>query len=169
MAKKKKEKVKEELDDDGFGDLEDDLFEDDKVEIAVPKISKDKEESAPAVEEGVEGISDEEEEEEDLPYEEEIELPDYKYLDVDIVKGDGNDYELLLEGQSHGLLNIMVKHLLEVEGVQIAAYKVIRIEPPKIFIRLSDEKYKIKKIISSAIDTLRAEVIKVQEVFQKLM
>ena len=82
-----------------------------------------------------------EEEEEEFEIEEEPRFPDYKYLNLEINKGLGeNDYEISIEGQSHGFCNILVKHLLEIEGVNIAAYKVNNVELPKIFIRLENLK-----------------------------
>jgi DNA-directed RNA polymerase subunit L len=51
--------------------------------------------------------------------------------------------------------------------VNSAAYKITRINPPEIFIRLEDG-YKVKKILFKAIENLRAEVTEVQKVFKKL-
>ncbi len=79
-----------------------------------------------------------------------------------------DDYTLTVEGQSHGFCNIFVQQLLETEGVNSAAYKITKIEPPEIFIRLENG-YEIKKILFNAIETLRAEVGKVEKVFKKLM
>jgi len=79
-----------------------------------------------------------------------------------------DDYTLSVEGQSHGFCNIYVQHLLETEGVNSAAYKITRIVPPEIFIRLEDG-YEIKKILYNAIEKLRAEVGKVEKLFKKLM
>ncbi|MFW9987744.1 MAG: RpoL/Rpb11 RNA polymerase subunit family protein, partial [Candidatus Odinarchaeota archaeon] len=112
----------------------------------------------------------EEEEEEEFELEEEARFPDYKYLKVGINKGLGeNDYEVSIEGQSHGFCNILVKHLLEIKGVNIAAYKVNNVELPKIFIRLENLKdYKIKDILNKGIESLRGEVIEVQKLFKKL-
>ena len=78
-----------------------------------------------------------------------------------------NDYTLSVEGQSHGLCNILVQHLLNTEGVNSAAYKITRINPPEIFIRLEDG-FKVKSILFKAIESLRAEVTEVQKVFKKL-
>ena len=60
-----------------------------------------------------------------------------------------------------------MQHLLETEGVNSAAYKITKITPPEIFIRLEDG-YKIKKILFKAIETLRTEVSEVQKIFKKL-
>ncbi|MFX1338060.1 MAG: RpoL/Rpb11 RNA polymerase subunit family protein [Promethearchaeota archaeon] len=78
-----------------------------------------------------------------------------------------NDYELQIEGQSHGFCNIFVKHLLSIEGVNMAAYKYTRIDPAQIFIRL-EPGYKIKEIIQQGIESLREEVLDVQKIFKKL-
>jgi len=78
------------------------------------------------------------------------------------------DYVLSVEGQSHGFCNIFVQLLLETEGVNSAAYKITKLVPPEIFIRLEDG-YEIKKILYNVIETLRAEVGKVAKVFKKLM
>jgi DNA-directed RNA polymerase subunit L len=51
--------------------------------------------------------------------------------------------------------------------VNSAAYKITRINPPEIFIRLEDG-YEVKKILFKAIENLRAEVTEVQKVFKKL-
>ena len=75
-----------------------------------------------------------------------------------------------MEGQSHGFCNILVKHLLDTEGVNIAAYKVTGIEPPKIFIRLDNLKdYKIKDILHKSIESLRSKVVETQKLFKKLL
>ena len=67
------------------------------------------------------------------------------------------------------MLNILVKHLLLIEGVNVAAYKVTNIEPPTVFIRLENSKdYKIKDILYKGIESLRKEVIEVQKLFKKL-
>ena len=79
-----------------------------------------------------------------------------------------NDYELLLKGQSHGFCNIFVKHLLDIEGVNIAAYMITNIDPPKVFLRIQDG-FKVKDIIQKGISSLHDEVKSVEKVFQKLM
>jgi len=79
-----------------------------------------------------------------------------------------DDYTLFVEGQSHGFCNIFVQLLLDTEGVNSAAYKITKLVPPEIFIRLEDG-YDIKKILYKAIETLRTEVGKVEKVFKKLM
>ncbi|TET56555.1 MAG: hypothetical protein E3J52_11850 [Promethearchaeota archaeon] len=161
MAKKKAVKTEDTEEDDI-----DDLLEDEEIESVYPKIEEKEESvSAPAsLEETME------EEEEEFEIEEEAKFPDYKYLNVEIKKTQGeNDYEILLEGQSHGLLNILVKHLLLIEGVNVAAYKVTNIEPPTVFIRLENSKdYKIKDILYKGIESLRKKVIEVQKLFKKL-
>ena len=162
MAKKKAEKPEDELD-----DLEDELSDDDVSEY--PKISDKKEKEV------VPSSTDDndvelEEEEEVFEIEEEPRFPDYKHLKLNLTKKIGeNDYELVIEGQTHGFCNILVKHLLEIEGVNAAAYKVTGIVPSQIFIRLDEDKnYKIKDILYEAIESLREEVIEVQKLFQKL-
>ncbi len=161
MAKKKAVKTEDTEEDDI-----DDLLEDEEIESVYPKIEEKEESvSAPAsLEETME------EEEEEFEIEEEAKFPDYKYLNVEIKKTQGeNDYEILLEGQSHGLLNILVKHLLLIEGVNVAAYKVTNIELPTVFIRLENSKdYKIKDILYKGIESLRKKVIEVQKLFKKL-
>ena len=170
MAKKKVSKPKEEEED--LDEFDDDSIEDKEFEIALPKIDKkpaeDKEEPTPSAAVFPEISELEEEEELEFELEEEPEGPSYKHLSLEIKRtSKENDYELIIEGQSHGFCNILVKHLLDVEGVNIAAYKVTRIELPKIFIRLENG-YKIKDIIIKGIDTLREEVLKVQKLFQKI-
>ena len=170
MAKKKKIESKEEDFDDG--DLDD--FEDDEIEIAVPTIGKktpkeDTEQIQPKPALSSDEASEVEDYEEfEMEYEEE-EKPTYRYLNLILVKGPNeNDYELKIEGQSHGLLNVLVKHLLQIEGVNIAAYKVTGLEPAKIFIRL-EKGYNVKKILHQGIEALREEVAGVEKLFQKLL
>jgi DNA-directed RNA polymerase subunit L len=63
---------------------------------------------------------------------------------------------------------VLVKHLLNIEGVNAAAYQVTRIDPPMVFIRIEDGK-KIKNIIHKGIEALRKEVTEVEKLFSKLM
>ncbi len=161
MVKKKPVKSEDEIDEN----LEDDDLEDDELEF--PKIEKETEK----VEES-EGESDESEEEDsDIEIEEEgPRFPDYVYLDLNLIRAHGdNDFELMVEGQSHGFLNIFVRFLLETPGVTIAAYKITGIELPKIYIRLDNlTDYDIKKVLFKATESLREEVIRVQKIFQIL-
>jgi DNA-directed RNA polymerase subunit L len=167
MAKKKVVKP-EEVDEEDLDDLEDDIFDDDEVVGEYPKVSERKEkEEPPSVteDEDMELISEEE-----FELDEEARFPDYKHLKLKLTKTGGeDDYELIIEGQSHGFCNILVKHLLNTDGVNAAAYKVTGLVPAQIFIRLEDsEKYKIKDILYKTIETLREEVIEVQKIFKKL-
>ena len=162
MAKKKAEPKKEDIDID-----DEDLVDDEEIESHYPDLSdsKSKEESVTIA---VVDEEDEEEEEEGFEIEPE-ELPTYKFLTLALKRGfRDDDYTLSVEGQSHGFCNIYVQHLLETEGVNSAAYKITRIVPPEIFIRLEDG-YEIKKILYNAIEKLRAEVGKVEKLFKKLM
>jgi DNA-directed RNA polymerase subunit L len=164
MAKKKTIKAEDE---NGLDDLVDEVLEDEEIESIYPKM-KEKElvrPSPPSEEEIVEDLEEEFEEEEESRF------PDYKYLDVAIKKASGEyDYEITIEGQSHGFCNIFVKHLLKIEGVNIAAYKVNNVELPKIFVRLENSKnYKIKDILIKGIESLREEVLHVQKIFKKLL
>ncbi len=170
MAKKKnaKSKDEEEGEDSDFDDI--DSLEDLDDDTVFPEIKKELSEAkkAPAP------VSDEEEEEEE-EFEEDYEAElvqvkkDYKLVKPSIIKGENEyDYELLVEGQSHGFCNILVKHLLKTEGVNIAAYKITRIDPPKIFIRVNDG-YDVKDIIRNGMTSLQEEVKSVEKVFQKLM
>ncbi|MHA1275441.1 MAG: RpoL/Rpb11 RNA polymerase subunit family protein [Promethearchaeota archaeon] len=183
MAKKKNAKPLEENIED-IDDFNDEDFEDDEIEIAIPKIGKKTKEekiSAEPLEEKIapaevkkeeiegEAEEEEEEEEEEIDYGIVEEPVSYKYIDLKINKGvKEGDYELFVEGQSHGFCNIFIKHLLDVKGVNIAAYKITGLEPPKIFIRL-DNGYKIKDILYKAVENLRNEVKEVQKVFEKLL
>jgi DNA-directed RNA polymerase subunit L len=163
LAKKKAEPKEEKLD---SGDK--DLFDDEKIESHYPDVSNDsksKEESV-AID-----VVDEEEEEEEESYEVEPEPePTYKYLTLAMKKEGArdDDYVLSVEGQSHGFCNIFVQLLLEMEGVNSAAYKITKLVPPEIFIRLEDG-YKINEILYKTIEVLRTEVGKVEKVFKKLM
>ena len=164
MAKKKAEPKEEKLDSD-----DKDLFDDEKIESHYPDVSNDsksKEESVSI--DVVDDETEEEEEEESFEIEPEPE-PTYKFLTLALEKGVRDaDYVLSVEGQSHGFCNIFVQLLLETEGVNSAAYKITKLVPPEIFIRLEDG-FEIKKILYNTIETLRAEVGKVEKVFKKLM
>ncbi len=173
MAKKKSVKPKEEKDEE-FDELEDELLEDEDFESVYPKLEKETKEDDDKS--GIPSTVDNEVSEypeEELEYEmeeEEVKFPSYRYLNLKIKKDIGkNDYELIVEGQSHGFCNILVKHLLEIEGVNIAAYKDIKLEPSTIFIRLENsKKYKIKEILHKGIESLRDEVTEVHKLFKKI-
>ncbi|MFX1489999.1 MAG: RpoL/Rpb11 RNA polymerase subunit family protein [Promethearchaeota archaeon] len=169
MAKKKAVKHKEE--EEELDDIDDELLDDEEIIGEYPKVSTRSERSStssPIDEDNLEEIS---EEDLDFEIEEEPRFPDYKHLNLGLKRASGdNDYELTIEGQSHGFCNILVKHLLGTEGVEAAAYKVTGIEPPKVFIRLESKKSKtIKDILYEAIESLRKEVLEVQKLFQKLI
>ena len=156
MAKKKAVKTEDE-------DELDDFLEDEEIESVYPTLEEKKEE------ESITPLAEEIIEEEEFELEEEPRFPDYKYLNLELSKGQGdNDYELLLKGLSHGFCNILVKHLLNIEGVNIAAYKFTNISPATIYIRLEDN-YKIKDILHKGIESLRDEVLEVQKLFKKLI
>jgi len=166
MKKKKVEPKEEKLDGDDI-----DGFDDSEIEIAVPKIEKKPEKTQ---ENEVLGDlnMDEVAAQEDLEFEfeEEPEGVSYKYLRLSLTRGSGeNDYTLDIENQSHGLLNALVRQLLEIKGVNIAAYKVTKIEQPKIYIRLENNKYRIKDILFKGIELLREEVGEVHKLFQKII
>ena len=133
MAKKKAGKPKEV--DEELDDIEDDLLDDKESIGDYPKVSEKHEKSSsssPAEESDQDEVS-----EEDLEFEieEEARFPDYRHLKLKLTKTVGDDdYELIVEGQSHGFCNILVKHLLNTEGVNAAAYKVTGIVPAQIFI-----------------------------------
>jgi DNA-directed RNA polymerase subunit L len=159
MAKKKAVKTEDKIEDE-IDELVDELLDEEEIERIYPKLEE--KESGPS-------IAEEIIEEEEFELEEEPRFPDYKYLHLELKRGQGeHDYELLLEGQSHGFCNNLVKHLLNISGVNIAAYKVNNIEPPKIYIRL-EKNYKIKDILHKGIESLREEVMEVQKIFKKIM
>lgn len=163
MAKKKPSKEKEE--EDGF---DEDLF-DDAIEEEYPKKTKKSSESKEPSYSLDESDSEEEEESFEFDLEEPEVKKDYKHLKLEIEKGlNENDHVVLIEGQSHGFCNILVKHLLTIEGVTSSAYRVTTIKPPEIFIRLENG-YKINDILFRAIEKLRNEVQDVQKLFKKLM
>jgi len=173
MAKKKKAESEETEKEE----LEGDEFEDEEFESEYPKIEKKppnvrEYSSGEPLDKSEEGQLTEVEEAApfDLGVEAETKVRDYKHLKLGLYKGKGeNDYELTVEGQSHGFCNVLVKHLLATEGVNIAAYKITSLTPPKIFIRLENESYKIKDIVRKSIESLREEVLKVQKLFTVLM
>ena len=162
MAKKKAEPKEENL-----GTNDKDSLDDEEIKSHYPDVSNDSKSKEESV--SIDVVDDEEEEEEeDFDIEPEPE-PTYKFLTLALEKGVRDaDYVLSVEGQSHGFCNIFVQLLLETEGVNSAAYKITKLVPPEIFIRLEDG-YEIKKILYNAIEILRAEVGKVEKVFKKLM
>ncbi len=162
MEEKKKNEPETKNDDE----LEKDLFEDEEIESVYPKIKK---EGDTEIDDITETKTETEDEEfEDLDLDQEPKAPEYKYFNLSITRGaTENDYELICEGQSHGFCNIFVKHLLETEGVVIAAYKMTGIVPPQIYIKLK-KGYKIKKILNEGVESVRAEVKKTQTLFQKI-
>jgi DNA-directed RNA polymerase subunit L len=167
MAKKKIEESEEEE----LSDLDDDISELEDEDIVLPKIEKEDPEKEEEVAETPAVEFEAEDEDLDLLTDEQPELlvKDYKFIKPDIVKGVNEfDYELIMEGQSHGFCNILVKHLLKIEGVNIAAYKITNIDNPKIFLRIQ-EGYKVKDIIFKGIAALQDEVSSVEKVFAKLM
>ncbi|MFW9948957.1 MAG: RpoL/Rpb11 RNA polymerase subunit family protein [Candidatus Thorarchaeota archaeon] len=169
MAKKKVEaKEKENLE-----DIDDNFFDDDDVESHYPEVEKVKVESPkkapPDSYEDSEILDEEGYFGEDLAIEDLEPEITYKYLDLTLNRGTGeNDYSLKVKGQSHGLLNALVKHLLTIEGVNVAAYKVTQIDPPELFIRL-EKGFDIKDILHKGIDLLRNEIIEVQKAFNKVI
>jgi len=161
LAKKKAEPKEEDLDTD-----DKDLLDDEEVESHYPDLSEDSKPKEESV--SIDVVDDDDEEEEGFEIEPEPE-PEYKFLTLAMKKGfRDDDYTLSVEGQSHGFCNIFVQFLLETEGVNSAAYKITKIVPPEIFIRLEDG-YDIKKILYTTIENLRTEVGKVEKVFKKLM
>jgi len=164
VAKKKVEPKEEESDID-----EKSRINDKKIESHYPDLSKNSKNGSVVISEDLSQETDETELEDDFEIETGPKYPDYKYLKLDMKRGlSDNDYTLTVEGQSHGFCNIFVQHLLETEGVNSAAYKITKIVPPEIFIRLEDG-YKIKKILFKAIETLRTEITEVKKSFKKLI
>jgi len=168
-----KKKVGPKEEDSALEDVEDDVFDKEDIDSHYPDVSDDsvKKDETPSAEtlEQTEKVESEEELEEEV--EQAPELPEYKILKLNLISGPGdNDYTLSLEGQSHGFCNILVKHLLMVEGVKAAAYKIteIAISPPQIFIRLEDG-YKLKETFYKGVDALRNEVAETQKLFKKFM
>ncbi len=174
MAKKKIEPKEEDGD---LEDIKEDLFDKEDIDSHYPEVSNEsvKKDETPLAETSEKTEKGESEEEGEEEAEEEVEqapeLPEYTILELNLITGPGdNDYTLTLKGQSHGFCNIFVKHLLTIEGVIAAAYKIteIAISPPQIFIRLEDG-YKLKKVFLKGIDSLRNEVDETQKLFKKLM
>ena len=168
MAKKKGKKKPNELIDDDLEDLEDE-----EIEISLPKIGIKTQDISELKGEPLSPTDDVIEKDYDadleLDLEEKPEIQDYKYLKLKIYRlTSEDDYEVDIIGQTHGFCNIFVKHLLNTDGVKIAAYKVTGIIPSRIFIRLEKGK-KIKDILHKGIESLREEVLKVEKIFQKLM
>ncbi len=168
-----KKKVGPKEEDSKLEDIEEDIFDKEDIDSHYPDVSDEsvKKDEIPLAETPEQTEKGESEEELAEEVEQAPELPEYTILKLNLISGPGdNDYTLTLEGQSHGFCNILVKHLLTIEGVIAAAYKIteIAISPPQIFIRLEDG-YKLKKIFLNGIDALRNEVAETQKVFKKLM
>jgi DNA-directed RNA polymerase subunit L len=169
MAKKKVDvKEKEEL-----KHIDEDFFDNEDIETHYPDIEKIKSDSSkkPSSDsfEGADVLDEEELLNEDFSIEESEPEITYKYLNLTLNRGNGeNDYTIRVEGQSHGFLNVFVKHLLQVEGVNAAAYKVTQIEAPELFIRL-EKGFKIKDILHKGINLLRNEIADAQKSFSKLI
>jgi len=167
MAKKKMEESEEEE----LSDLDEDISDLEDEEIVLPKIEKKEPEQEEQVAETPAVEFDTEEDDYDLLTDEqpEVLVKDYKFIKPNIIKGVNEfDYELIMEGQSHGFCNILVKHLLQIDGVNIAAYKITNIDHPKIFLRLQ-EGYDVKDIIFKGISALQEEVTLVEKAFAKMM
>lgn len=161
MAKKKK--VEEEIDE----------FEDEEIESVYPEIKpksgKVETESKSIAESNSNQMEESLIEDMETIPEEVIQVPEYKFLDLSINKGKGNtDFVLRIDGQTHGFCNIFVKHLLNIDSVNIAAYKFTGLEPAEVFIRLENG-FKIKKVLLEGINLLREEIETVQKIFKKLM
>ena len=173
MSKKKEE-------DEEIDEVED--IVDEEIQSVYPKFVSEEEEveeeelEAEPIEEPVEveegvGGEFEEEFEEDLEFaiEEEVEGPTYKFVDLEITHGDRpNNYNVIVEGQSHGFLNLFIKHLLNLDSVKLAAYKKTDIEQPRLFVRLN-EGYKIKEALRAGIASLQSEIDEAKEEFSKLV
>ena len=162
MAKKTTANKKSPTKKEDLEDFEDDLFSS-NIKEKDPDIESEEEDKQQeeTLEEDI--LPEDAEEIQKIPVEEE---KFYKYLNLKLKKIRERDYELIVLGQSHGFCNILIKYLLNVEGVEIAAYKSTTIEPSKVFIRLKNG-YNIKKIISEGISLLEQDVIKLQKVFNK--
>ena len=159
MAKKKSVKPDEDLEED-LSDLEDEEFE-----SVYPEVKSKAQDKVNDID--TETELEDEDYEDELEFEEQPEILDYKYLKLNLLrKGLENDYELEVIGQSHGFCNTFIRHLLNIEGVNMAAYKDTRIEPSRIFIRLDNKKYKIKEILLKGIESLREDVLEVQNIFK---
>ncbi|MFX1327949.1 MAG: RpoL/Rpb11 RNA polymerase subunit family protein [Promethearchaeota archaeon] len=168
MAKKKAVKS-EDLKEDELDEFIDEFLENDEAETVFPKTDQKEKSKSPISNEEELDISEIPEEELEFELEEPDRFPEYKYLNLKLKKGESeNDFELVVEGQSHGFCNILVKHLLSIEGVNIAAYKATNIYPAQVYIRLENSKYNIKDILNKGIESLREEVIKTQKLFKKL-
>jgi DNA-directed RNA polymerase subunit L len=172
MSKKEKDEEIDEVDD----------IVDEEIQSVYPEFVsegeeiKEEEVGAEPIEESVEveeaiGGELEEEFEEDLEFaiEEEVEGPTYKFVDLEISRGDGaNNYQVIVNGQSHGFLNLFIKHLLSLDSVRLAAYKKSDIAQPKIFIRLN-EGHKIKEALRGGINSLQSEIDETKKEFNKLV
>ena len=169
MAKKKPTEPEEDIGED-IGD-----FEDEEIESLYPKVEKKKTtetkevEVSDLTEQPTEMAEMELEEDFEGDLEEKPEVLGYKYLSLELEKETTeNDYALKIKGQSHGFCNVFVKHLLNIEGVNLAAYKVTGLEPSKVFIRI-EKNYKIKDILYKGIESLREELNEVKDLFLKIM
>ncbi|MHA1803823.1 MAG: RpoL/Rpb11 RNA polymerase subunit family protein [Promethearchaeota archaeon] len=165
MAKKKKKDLNEDLE----NDLE--FSADVPIESVYPSIKEQpsEKEAAKAEKDDATIETIPEVELEGALEEEGPEKPKYKYLDLHLLKDpEFNNYELTIEGQSHGFCNLLVKHLLQTEGVISAAYKSTELEPSKVFIQIRDN-FDIKTILQKSIGSFREEVTSAQKLFEQLL
>ena len=158
---------------EGLKDIDEDLFDNDDIKSHYPDVEKIKSDSSKRTSsdsfEEADILDEEELLDESFSIEETEPEITYKFLNLSLNRENGeNDYTLKVEGQSHGFLNVFVKHLLNVEGVNAAAYKVTQIEAPELFIRL-DKGFKVKDILHKGINLLRDEIAEAQKSFNKLI
>ncbi len=147
MAEKKSDKTDEELENDLFGDFdEDNSSKDGSSEVLIAQ-------NEPIAEE-IEEIIEEEEEKKD-----------YKYLKARFVetKGDINRIEFL--GASHGFLNLLTAKLIQEKGVKFSAYKETSIAPPILTV-ITDGTIPLKKILKNASVNMKKEIEELKKTVQ---
>jgi DNA-directed RNA polymerase subunit L len=81
----------------------------------------------------------------------------FKYLTVKIYEMAKNEYKVIIVNQSHGFCNFLCSKLLNITGVQYAAYKFTSLESPALDIKLDGSK-DIKKILKEVTDKMRDDV-----------
>ncbi|RLI64357.1 MAG: hypothetical protein DRO88_07525 [Promethearchaeia archaeon] len=87
---------------------------------------------------------------------EEIPQRDYKYLKIHIEQESEFEYYVIVEHQSHGLMNYMVSKMLKCSGVEFCAYKQTSFDPPKMYVRLNSFR-DIKSVLREALTKMKTE------------
>jgi DNA-directed RNA polymerase subunit L len=89
-------------------------------------------------------------------------------MEIKILKVSKNEVELEVKGESHTLLNLLQKTLLEDKNVELAGYKVIHrlLETANFYIKTGKNKTAFEALFE-AIDKIRKESLDFKQTFEK--